>query len=405
MSTVISEGIPVDGFTTRIFEPPQVNQNNTRPRYLTFLASFITPQTAAERPWTRGGGIEVANPCLRYAKNHLRKGRITPLLKDVYDWMPYDLVKKTMDSDPLSSGWFAQQIPAGYVPPNLPPPNGQGMLGAGAMGGASPYGMMIAKLALPGQQIDAILHGDDNVSRNFGRKGVVEFTELIGHDYRPQNIGGVYVDPTIWDIQRAIFPDYPNLPVKIDDLEVLLDAAPVTLQWAVDKYRESLSEFRSYADIYIQNVHQSMRERAPNGYVRPYTATDLVILDQLGMERQDRAPRTQIPVGDSRTEQLFQQFMELQIAEKQANLDREKRLEAIGQLDANTISASSMAAAPITNATPLGQEQITEAIADTEPKTYICEHCNEEVKWSGKGFHVGRHCKVLHPKDETPNEA
>jgi len=76
MSTVISEGIPLDGATTRIFEPPQVNQDNAKPRYLGFIGSFITPEAATARPWTRGGGFEIANPCLRYVKNFLRRGRI-----------------------------------------------------------------------------------------------------------------------------------------------------------------------------------------------------------------------------------------------------------------------------------------------------------------------------------------
>jgi hypothetical protein len=33
-----------------------------------------------------------------------------------------------------------------------------------------------------------------------------------------------------------------------------------------------------------------------------------------------------------------------------------------------------------------------------EVEYYTCEHCGEEVKLRGKGFHVGRHCRALHPK-------
>lgn len=382
MSTVVSEGIPIDGGTTRVFEPPQANLDNTRTRYLTFVGSFITPETAAQRPWTRYGGFEIANPCLRYARNHLRRGRITPLLRDTHDFLPYDYVRRTTDVDPLSAGYFAQQIPKGYVPPNLPPPNGQPVLVGGSigMGGFSPYGSMVGKLALPGEQIRAVLDGDDNVDRNYGRKGVVEFTSLIGHEYQVQSIRletgeVVEYDAELWQIQRTIFPTYPVLPLKLDDVDALLDQASehTYLLSIVDTYRESSSQFRNWVDVYIQNVHQQMRERGPNGYVRPYTAGDLVLLDQIGMERQDRANRaTQVATTDSDLRDALKQLVQLQIEEKQANLEREKRLASIGQ--------EATAVAPVA-------------------QVYVCEHCNEEVKVAGKGLHQSRWCRVLHPRD------
>lgn len=349
-AVVVSNGVPTE--TTRVFEPPQINQDNSRPRYLTCLGSFVTPEVMTQRPWTKGGGgIEIANPCLRYVRNFLRKGRITPLLRDTHDFLPYDFVKKTTGMDPLSAGYFAQQIPIGYEPPRLPPPNGQGALsGPSGLGGFSPYGSMVGKLALPGEQIDSILNGDDNVNRTNGnRKGVVEFTSLVGHEYRTElirleNGATIDFDPDLWQIQRTIFPDYPNLPIKLDDIQALLDAAVVHtyLSPIVDTYGESLSQFRNYVDMYIQNVHQQMRERGPNGYVRPYTAGDLVLLDQLGMERQDRQA---LPSKD-RLEGALEQLIALQIEEKKANLERMQRLESIGQTEAQ-ISADTMAAAPI----------------------------------------------------------
>lgn len=394
MSAVISEGVPLDGSTGRIFEPPQVNQDNTRPRYLTFLGSFITPEVAVQRPWTARGGFEIANPCLRYARHFLQKGRITPLLRDTHDFLPYDYVRKTTDIDPLSAGYFAQQIPKGYVPPHLPPPNGQPVLAGGSlgMGGYSPYGTMVGKLALPGEQIRAILDGDDNVDRNFGRRGVVEITSLTGHEYhvRPialDNGATVEYDPELWEIQRTVFPSYPLLPTKLDEIDQLLDAATIhtSLLPIIDDYRESVSQFRNHIDIYIQNVHQQMRERGPNGYVRPYTAGDLVLLDQIGMERQDRATRqvTSAAVDDIDLREALKQLVALQIEEKQANLERKRRLAEIPTTP--TVNASTMAAGPITET----------------PKTYTCEHCNEEVKTAGKGLHVGRYCKVLHPKTDA----
>jgi hypothetical protein len=397
MSTVISEGIPTDGATTRIFEPPQVNQDNSKSRFLGFIGSFITPDAATARPWTKGGGLEIANPCLRYVKNFLRRGRITPLIRDTHDFLPYDFVKKTTDIDPLSAGYFAQQVPPNYKPPHLPPPNGQGMLGLGAMGGESPYGMMVGKLALPGEQIAWLLHGDDSVSRNFGRKGIVEFTSLNGHEYRPQQMAdGTFVDPLLWDIQKAIFPDYPVLPPTLDGIAEQLDAAKIHTQLRpiVDVFQTSLDEFRTYADIYVQNVHQQMSERGPNGYVRPYTAVDLVLLDQLGMERQDRASRNAAPsVSDSELKDILAQFMKAQLEEKQELA----RIRA-EQVTAPTITESTMAAAPIAAQAPIKEPK--------EVTMWKCEACGEEMKSTSKGFHVGRHCKVLHPKveAETPQE-
>jgi len=43
-------------------------------------------------------------------------------------------------------------------------------------------------------------------------------------------------------------------------------------------------------------------------------------------------------------------------------------------------------------------------LTQSEPettKTYICEHCGNEVKVAGKGIHLGVHCPVLHPKEST----
>lgn len=392
MSAVISEGYPTE--TTRVFEPPQINQDNSRPRYLTSLGSFITPEVAKQRPWTRGGGIEIANPCLRYVRHFLRRGRITPLLRDTHDFLPYDYVKKTTDIDPLSAGYFAQQIPVGYEPPRLPPPNGQGALmgGSGGVGGFSPYGTMVGKLALPGEQIHSILNGDDNVNRTNGnRKGIVEFETLLGHEYRTQPIrldNGAVIDfdPELWKIQQAVFPSYPDLPLTLAEIELLLDAAEQThlsLRPIIDTYRQSLSQFRNYVDIYIQNVHQQMRERGPNGYVRPYTEGDLVLLDQLGMERQDR----QVLPSKDRLEDALQQLIELQIEEKKGNLERMGRLDSIGQGE-SAVNANTMAAAPI-----------------VEKVKLPCECGKYEGTVNGLRMHKTMHCELREQKpEETGSE-
>lgn len=378
----ISEGIPTDG---RIFEPPQINRDNEQPRYLTFVGSLIDPDTARSRWWTKGGGIEISNPCLRYVKNFLRKGRITPLLKDTHDFQPYDKIKKTMDAEPTSAGYFAQPIPAGYVPPALPPATGVHHHGFGelAVGGPSPYGSLLGKLALPGEQIHAILTGPENLTQTNIQRGIVELTTLKDQPYRPQQIDEIYVDPSIWQIQRAIFPTYPNLPVKLDDIELLLDDARAhsSLREIVDEMHNSLIQFRDYADATIQQVHATMRESVGRGgYVWRYTSMDLVLLEQLGMERQDRAIRQQAQVpASSKMEEMFAAFLQAQTEEKQALADMYRR-QGQAVLDASQIDSNTMAAAPISE--------------PTEPEVLPCACGEYSGNAAGMRMHKNRWCKL-----------
>lgn len=382
----VSQGFPADG---RMFEPPEVNRDNERPRYMNFMGSTVEPDAIRSRPWTKGGGIEVSNPCLRVVKMFLRKGRITPLLRDTHDFLPFDLVKKTTEINPLQAGYFGQTIPHGYNPPALPPANGQFQPGFGnlAIGGPSPYGNMVGKLATPGEQITAILIGSENMAQNNVPRGIRELKTLLGHDYRPQLFAdGAYQDPTIREMQLAIFPTYPVLPVLLDDLQDLLDNAPLTLRAVTDEMQESLVEFRAYADSTIQNTHNEMRESAGRrGYVWRYTALDLVLLEQLGMARQDREIRAAATSTDSDFKDMFRQFLEAQADERKARIDADQRVEAL--LAQSPVNHSTMAASPLsqdgypgasgysgfsgevttaTNATPEGQQQIATAMADID---------------------------------------
>lgn len=410
--TTVSEGYAVDG---RMFEPPEVNRDNEKPRYLTFIGSLIEPDTVRSRPWTGFGGIEASNPCLRVVKNFLRKGRITPLLKDTHDFLPFDTVRKTTEVNPLQAGYFGQTIPRNYVPPALPPANGQFQPGFGnlAIGGPSPYGNMVGKLAVPGEQVNAILIGSENMAQNNVPRGIRELKSLLGHDYRQQVLSdGTVDDPTIRAMQLAIFPSYPNLPILLSELHEILDAAAVhtTLREITDEMQESLFEFQGYAESTIQNTHNEMQASAGRrGYVWRYTATDLVLLAQLGIDRKDRQIRQEAAKGNSneRLEGMFEQWLAIQIEEKKANLDRMNRTGEINQ--------DTMAAAPIehdgypgqsgysgfsgevlSNATPEGQEQIAVAMTDTEQSTGAgnCDACGKYFD-SGQGLslHKRRHCK------------
>lgn len=334
----ISEGIPTD---KRVFAPPPANKQDEAPRYLCFIGSLIEPQTATDRPWTKGGGIEISNPCLRVVQNFIRKGRITPLLMDTHEFLPYDFVKKTVDVDPLQAGYFRQPIPEGYRAPT------------NEIGAPSAYGSLVGKLAYPGQQLPAILIGPENVYEN-QRRGIMELKPLAGQPYKPQQfIDGTFMDPAIREIQLTIFPKYPFLPLLLDDLEkTLIEATEHTmLREIVDIMLDSLSQFRDYANTTIQNSHAKMREIAAktSGYIPRYTAMDLVLLDQLGLARQDREIQrnTANPSTDTELRDLFKQFLASQIAEKTAAATLPNVSQTIAEINADT-----MAAAPIAQPAP-----------------------------------------------------
>jgi len=371
----VSEGLPVDG---KLFEVPQQSQDNAEPRYVTILGSFIEPMTAQERAWTKAGGIEISNPCLRYVKNFIRKGRITPVLKDTHDWVTVDYWEKATAKD---ASYFPRQVPAGYVPPT------------NEYGNPSKIPPLMGKLAFPGDQIDQIVNGPTNIHERL-RRGIVEHKTLRSQPFVPENLGnGIVTDRAIWQIQTTIFPTWPVLPILYDETEQLLDAARVHtyLRAIVDDMANSLNQTRDYARATVEQTHYIMREsgaKSESGYIPKYTELDFVLLEQLGMARQDINIRQQQKSVEPDTElrEALKQLVALQIEEKAANLERLKRLEQVPEITQDT-----MAAAPI-----------------AEPvKTYTCEHCGQEVKLSGKGLHIGRHCPILHPKaveGETPTE-
>lgn len=368
MSAVVevSPGLPTEG---RRFEVPQISQDHQKPRYVTTVANLIDRQTMIDKPHTKGGGLQISNPCLKYVKNFLRKGRISPVLKDTHDYRPADLQKRASEGD---TSYFPQPIPQGYVPPGLP----EG-------GGIAKYGYMVGKMVLPGEQITAIVEGSAAIAHGGLRRGVVEIKSLQGQEYVDIDFDfngvTIHTDKTIWEIQRAIFPDYPKVPNLIEDVGRLIQSAKqhTAIREIVDDYERSWEQFREYANVTIRHTHMTMREiaGASHGYIPTYTALDLTLLEQLGLARQDEEiRRNTTPSSDPELQSMFKQFIALQIEEKTEAKNRAARLEGV---DGNT-----MAVAPI-NPEP--------------PKTYICEHCNEEVKLAGKGFHVGKHCKVLHP--------
>jgi hypothetical protein len=261
---------------------------------------------------------------------------------------------------------------------------------------------MKAKLAYPGDQIHSIINGSANIFKRT-RRGIVELKSLAGMNYNPIRLeNGVVTDPELWRIQTAIFPKYPTLPILLDEIEELLEGAKIhtSLRATVDEMLQSLTQFRDYARGTVEQTHYTMREvgqKSEAGYIPRYTGLDFVLLEQLGMARQDREIRKETSAGEPDLKAAMAQLIALQIEEKQANLERIKGLEN-SSVDKNT-----MAVAPIAiydkeafnNDTPEHQEQIAVAMADVETpaERFECV-CGAEAKsLAGKKAHE-RFCEI-----------
>lgn len=368
----VSEGIPVEG---RRFETPQISQDHQKPRYVAFVGSLVERQTMVDKPWTKGGGIIIANPCLRYVKNFLRKGRITPVLKDTHDYRPLDLQKRASEGD---TSYFTQPIPQGYVAPMLP----EG-------GGPAKHGYMVGKMALPGEQIVAITEGSAAVAYGGMRRGVVEIKSLRGQEYVDVDFefNGVtiHTDKTVWEIQRAIFPDYPLIPILIEDVGRLLDDAKqhTMIREIVDDYQTSWNQFREYANVTIRHTHMTMREiaGASHGYIPTYTAIDLILLEQLGLSRQDEEIRKNVtPTGDPELREMFKQYIALQVEEKEALKARSVRAEEPADVS------------PAENGT-------------RETLSHACDCGKSFDSPQGLSLHKTRHCELTKQKEAEGTSA
>ncbi len=329
----ISEGYPIEGTP---FEPPQLSRDREAPHFVTVLGSTITAEIAANRPWTKYGGIEVHSPCLKFVKHFLRKGRLTPVLKDTYDWVTRDYWEKATGSD---QSFFLRPIPQGYVPPDKD-----------EYGNKSVIQPMYGKIAYPADHINAIVNGSSNalMRRNMG---IVELKTLHGQPYNPTDLGnGINHDPEIWKIQTTIFPRWPQIPVLLNETEdILLTAQSNTLlRPIIDEMLSSLSAFRNYAAATVEQKHYMMRElgsKSQTGYIPQYSDLDFTLLEQLGMERQDiniRQSTQQAPQRDNELAEMQKELVSLQLEEAKA-IAAERRAQK-GDVPVNS---DTMAAEPI----------------------------------------------------------
>lgn len=412
----ISEGLPIDGTK---FTRPQESKDREQSRFVAILGSFIVPETVFERPFTRGGGIEVTNPCLRYVKHFVRKGRITPVLHDRHEWCSQDYWERATGKD---ASYFPRPIPAGYQAPT------------NEMGYPSRIAAMMAKEAYPGDQMESIINGSANLFKR-SRRGIVELKTLKGQPYNPQDLGNdVIADAEIWKIQKTIFPTYPFMPVLLEETEQLLqDARAHTyLRPIVDEMMLSLNQFRDHARSAVEHTHYTMREtpqKSEIGYIPQYTDLDFVLLEQLGMAREDinirreGASRAPAVAGDPELREMFKAWMQASLEEKQMILADRAVVDRVPDapededppviVDSHTMAATSIEGFPgasgfsgfsgaiaadaiehevIYNSSPANAETIANALADSPEFVCVCGRAAGSL--AGLKAHE-RHCEAV----------
>lgn len=325
-----------EGFDERPpFQPPTANEDIKLNRFLFTAANLITPDVARDRPHMKSGGLNVYNPCLNQTKDFIRRGRITPLMISQHVPIPIE------EAPPNDSTYF-----------NVP------LEGESLRAGPFEQGGMMSRLAYPGQQIMHILEGSPNGLGAGGghRLGIVEIPTLKGHEYKLENIGGgVLTDKELWKIQKVIFPDYPNLPFALrpftELVKVAIDSNTGDIRSIAEEMYPSCVQWEGWAVRHIEKTHQDMAQAAVKGYASPYEQTDIVILDQLEMRREDEhykrsAQQAQAP------QQLDPASLIALVREAGAQ-DRELFMAGMSQLiqewksDSKPVNESTMAASPV----------------------------------------------------------
>jgi hypothetical protein len=338
-----------------IFQLPKVNEDIKQDRYLFTAINMITPAIVRDRAHMKDGGLNIHNPCLRHTGDFVRRGRIVPLLTNTHTPIPVE------EANAENSAYF--EIPAG---------------GDATFRGDSPLpteGGYVGYPAYPGQQINHILEGSviGGIQHLLG-----EISTLKGHKYTLKDMGGFLSDPDLWQLQLAIFPTYPEVPVTLSEftqqVQTAFDSNTGDIRNVAQDMLPICEQCDAWAIRHIETVHQNMAQAATKGYAHPYDQVDLLILTQLGMTREDEHFKRTAQQAAATAQQPRVLSHEEYVSMKNEIIAefRAEQAAARVQPDQNT-----MAAAPITNATPEGQEAMSEAIADTEK--FVCD-CGQEAK-------------------------
>jgi hypothetical protein len=327
-------------------------------RWVFFALDLIVPQRKAEISWLQFGGEETSCPCLqKYGRGFVPRG-LPALLEMGGEPIPMrhlgDLQAVAWQGIPLNEDAVKNKF--GFIP------------------------------VYPGDGLRVLRR----YSLNDGgmRKGMDEVSSLQGRQWEechtPDGTGILDV------VERACYGD--GMATTLKGLENQIRHAQIN-DSRIDsgRYKEETlkmcEESRNWAMRKIGDAHGLLKTghvgEWQGGWTYSYAPITEMLLDQLEIPRQDQPmqelaklfanqPVMQQPQGMSAADlDLIEQRMEARLAQA-----READARRIAELEAK-----------------LSQQETPDAM-------WTCEHCGEEMKLTSKGFHIGRHCKVLHPKPE-----
>lgn len=242
------------------FEPTYFNEDIIRReaiRYLFFPGDVIDPRRKQERREFDHGGEEIGSPCLVRTKQFLRRCRISPLER-WGDPMPMEL------------------MPQGVTPIGITPVASQGSEQGYTSYKSNLYGFP----KYPGEEINWILQTADNAGI---RKGIVELTPLRTIEWRDFEKTG---------IQYLFFPDYPELPTPLREIENMIravDSSESMIKEIKKEMLESCAQFRLWATARAEIEHTLVKMgTTPQGWTFRYSGLAETLLPQLEMERADQ---------------------------------------------------------------------------------------------------------------------
>jgi hypothetical protein len=328
-------------------------------RWVWYAGDVITPLRKAQLTHLAVGGDEVSSPCLqKYGRGYIPRG-YSAMLELGGDLTPMEHL-----GDLRASAWSGLQLNESII-----------------------QSRFAYNPVYPGDGLNILRSYSMNSVE--GRRGIDEDTALVGREWEechtPEGDGILDV------IEREMFSD--GVPVTLreltDRVRFCKGDSRIDMGLMRDDRLRMCEEFRLWGTTKMSYENSLVKVGTKGDWVYSYSLLGELLLIQLEMTRQDQ------PMAEM---SRLQSELIRTIAPQQTQpaFDPEA-WEA--KMDAKIAAANQAAAARIAEL-----EAQLAAKAEPEVQTWVCEHCGEEMKLSAKGFHVGRHCKVLHPKPETPSE-
>ena len=330
----VNGGIPLGEDVGELFQLPKVNEDVKQDRYLFTAINMITPAIIRDRAHMKDGGLNIHNPCLRHAGDFVKRGRIVPLLTNTHTPVPAEEVNTE------NSAYF--EIPGG------------GDMTFRGDGPLATEGGYVGYPAYPGQQINHILEGSviGGIQRLLG-----EISTLKGHKYTLKDMGGFLSDPDLWKIQTTIFPNYPFVPVRLSDftqqIQTAFDNNTGDIRSVAEDMLPICQQCDAWAVRHIETVHQNMAQAATKGYAHPYDQVDLLILEQLGMKREDEHFKRTAQQAAATAQAAIDPTSLVALLRESGKENREMFMAGMSELirewksDSGKVDQNTMAAAPI----------------------------------------------------------